>query len=138
MLQYKNSFLSIKTNSFSFFFKNIKRFHYAKVFYLLFYFIVNIKKHVVYYNKIKLWEIYVIYIYLQKCEELYENNVTARLIKNISFLRGIYGFTRLMRKTAVITVANGLHEPNESYPLIEREILTIDLIDFDVRHLERE
>lgn len=29
-----------------------------------------------------------------------------------------------------------LYEPNESYSLIEKEILTIDLIDFDVRHLE--
>lgn len=64
-----------------------------------------------------------------------ENSVAVlELIKNISS-RGTYGFTRLTRKTA-ITVANGLHEPNESYPLIEREILTIDLIDFDVRHLE--
>lgn len=30
-------------------------------------------------------------------------------------------------------MANGLHEPNESYSLIEWEILTIDL---DVRHLK--
>lgn len=71
---------------------------------------------------------------MKKYEELCENNVTAELIKNIS-LRGIYSFTRLTRKTAV-TVATGLYEPNESYPLIEREILTIDLIDFDVRYLE--
>lgn len=74
-------------------------------------------------------------IHVYKNTILCENNVTVlELIKNIS-LRGIYGFTSLTQKTAV-TVANGLHEPNESYPLIEREILTIDLIDIDVRHLE--
>lgn len=38
-------------------------------------------------------------------------------ISNIS-LRGIYDFARLTRNI-IVTVANGLHEPNESYSLIE-------------------
>lgn len=48
--------------------------------------------------------------------------------------RRIYNVAKLSRNTST-NASNGLYEPNESFSsLTERKILTIDPIDFDVRH----
>lgn len=66
----------------------------------------------------------------------YARNNTAAGIFHTPVARRIYNLAKLSRNTFTY-VSNGLYEPNESFSsLTERKILTIDPIDFDVRHAD--